>query len=112
MEQWYSGLIPYRYLLPIQILIILLMGKMSHDLTREEGFFATLGAGMGRGIMVFSYVYFGSMILRYVIRMKRRPDQRWFGGAIPIIFHCILACFLYILGRYQVHAQGFRIWLS
>jgi hypothetical protein len=25
------------------------------------------------------------MVLRYVIRMIRRPDQRWDGGAIPIV---------------------------
>ena len=26
-----------------------------------------------------------------------RPDQRWLGGAIPIVFHCVLAAFLFVL---------------
>jgi hypothetical protein len=99
MPQWYSGLIPYRYLLPIQILFLLVMGWMSYDVTRGQGFFAVSRPVVGQGLIWFSYVYFGSMVVRYVIRMTRRPDQRWFGGTIPIIFHCVLAIFLYVFGR-------------
>ena len=43
------------------------------------------------------------MALRYVVRMVRRPGQRWFGGAIPIVFHLVLASFLFTWGRF--HAQ-------
>ena len=50
----------------------------------------------------FSYLYFGGMVLRYVIWMWRRPDQRWFGGTIPIIFHCVVAAFLFTFGTYHV----------
>jgi hypothetical protein len=57
---------------------------------------------MGRGVVWFSYVYFGGMVLRYIIWMWRRPDQRWFGGTIPIIFHSFVAAFLYTFGRYHL----------
>ncbi len=107
MKQWYSGLIPYKFLLPIQILIILLMSKMSYDLTRQEGFFAIPRPDLGQGVVIFSYIYFASMGIRYIIRMKTRPDQRWFGGTIPIIFHCVLAAFLYSFGRFHGQTQGF-----
>jgi hypothetical protein len=99
MPQWYSGLIPYRYLLPIQILFLGVMGWMSCDVTRGQGVFALARPGAGQGILWFSYVYFGSMVVRYAIRMTRRPNQRWLGGTIPIFFHCVLAVFLYTYGR-------------
>ena len=40
MEEWYSGLLPYPYLLPTQFLIIFLFGKICLDLFRGHGFFA------------------------------------------------------------------------
>jgi hypothetical protein len=42
------------------------------------------------------------MAIRYVVRMRRRPDQRWFGGTIPIVFHFVLASYLYTLGCFYV----------
>ena len=40
MEHWYSGLMPYEYLLPAQIaLIVVLMTKICVDFTRRRGFF-------------------------------------------------------------------------
>ncbi len=29
-----------------------------------------------------------------------RPDMRWLGGTIPIIFHFVLAAFLYTWGKF------------
>jgi len=101
MPQWYSGLLPYRFLLPTQITLILLMGAMAYDFTQNEGFFVMPRPSMGQRVVWFSFVYFGSMVMRYIIRMKRHPDQRWLGGTIPIIFHCVLAGFLYTFGAYH-----------
>ncbi|MFQ5544614.1 MAG: hypothetical protein ACE5FE_01425, partial [Acidiferrobacterales bacterium] len=38
-EQWYSGLLPYSVLLPIQILIIGVMVRIVLDFARGSGFF-------------------------------------------------------------------------
>ena len=38
MQAWYSGLMPYRYLLPSQILLMALMAKICVDFTRRRGF--------------------------------------------------------------------------
>jgi hypothetical protein len=102
MSQWYSGLLPYRYLLPIQTLFLIVMGWMSFDITRGNGFFSIPNPNMGNGVVWFSYVYFGSMVIRYLIRMTKHPDQRWLGGTIPIIFHCVLAVFLFVFGQYHL----------
>jgi uncharacterized protein len=39
MERWYSGLMPYEYLLPSQLLILAFMAKICTDFTRGRGFF-------------------------------------------------------------------------
>jgi len=102
ISQWYSGLLPYRLLLPIQIALLFVMGMVCRDVMRGEGFFAVPRSRLGQGLVWFSYIYFSSMVARYVIQMTLRPDQRWFGGTIPILFHCVLAAFLFVLGSYYV----------
>lgn len=101
MEAWYSGLMPYPYLLPSQILIIVLYGKVCLDFTRGQGFFARPRVAFGRGLLVFGYVYFAAMVLRYIIRMSLHPEARWLGGSIPIVFHWVLAAFIILFGRYH-----------
>jgi hypothetical protein len=51
---------------------------------------------------LWSYLYFGAMVVRYVVRMTRRPDQRWLGGTIPIIFHSLVAIFQWTFGNYHL----------
>ena len=101
MESWYSGLMPYPYLLPSQFLIIALYSKVCVDFTRGHGFFVTPRAAFGRGVLVFGYFYFAAMIFRYIIRMSLHPEARWFGGTIPIFFHWVLATFIIIFGQYH-----------
>jgi hypothetical protein len=38
---------------------------------------------------------------RYVLTMTMFPERRWFGGAIPIVFHWVLAAYVYLLSRYH-----------
>jgi hypothetical protein len=71
------------------------------DFTRGSGFSLQPRPQAGRAVVWFSYLYFGAMILRYVVRMTRRPDQRWFGGTIPIIFHSVVAAFLWTFGSFH-----------
>jgi len=102
MEEWYSGLIPYQWLLPSQFLIILLYGKVCLDFTRGQGFFVVPRRTLGLCLLSFGSVYFGAMVVRYVIRMSLYPQERWLGGSIPIFFHWVLAGFILLVGRYHV----------
>ena len=101
MSQWYSGLMPYELLLPTQLVMLVIMAWMSADFSRGEGFFVAPKPLTGLIVVWFSYLYFTSMVVRYIIRMTRWPDQRWLGGTIPIIFHCVLAAFLWVFGTYH-----------
>jgi len=96
MEQW--NLIPYRLLLPIQILFIGAMLWIDIEFTRGGGIARADVAGFGTLLLLFSAVYAISMLVRYIVRMARRPDQRWFGGTIPIVFHLVLAVYVFALG--------------
>jgi hypothetical protein len=103
MAQWQSGLLPYPMLLAGQIVVLTLMVWIGIDASRGAGAFVVpRRPEMGRFVIWFSYVYFGSMIVRYIVWMTKRPDQRWFGGTIPIVFHCVVAAFLWTFGRYHV----------
>ena len=99
MEQW--NLTPYRILLPTQLLFLAVMSWIAVDLTRAVGFWTRPNHVLGLSLTSFSYVYVGAMVVRYVVRMVRRPEQRWSGGAIPIVFHCVLAAFVHTLGSYH-----------
>ena len=101
MEHWYSELIPYPTLLSIQIVMLLVMVKISSDVCRASGFFATLRPSWSRHLVGFSAVYAAAMALRYVLTMIYRPELRWYGGTIPIVFHFVLAGFIFVLGRFH-----------
>lgn len=104
MAQWQSGLVPYRFLLSTQAVVLVLMFWIAADFARESGVWVQPLPRLGRVVLAWSCVYAGAMVVRYVVRMARRPDQRWLGGTIPIIFHCVLAVFQWTFGRY--HAGG------
>ncbi len=106
MHQWQSGLLPYPVLLLGQILVLGLMFSICMGFSTASGIFVQPYPGRGRYVVWFSEVYFGAMILRYIIWMTLRPDQRWFGGTIPIVFHCVIAAFLFTFGMYHVRLAG------
>lgn len=98
MSQWHR--IPYRLLLPIQVVFIAVIAAVVLDFAAGPWFFAKPNRSVGLFLIGVSGVYAGSMLLRYANRMARRPTERWFGGTIPIVFHFVLAGFLFVWGSY------------
>jgi hypothetical protein len=90
MEAWYSGLIPYPYLLSSQLLISALMAKICADFTRRRGFFYEPRRLLAMPVLVFGYAYLAAMIARAVLAWDR---------PIPIVFHWVLALFVLIVGH-------------
>jgi hypothetical protein len=99
MRDW--NLMPYRFLLPIQIAFLVTMGFICYDLVRRAGVFATPSPAFGTAALWFSYAYAAAMAVRYAARMISRPEQRWFGGTIPIVFHWVLASFVFVYGSFH-----------
>jgi hypothetical protein len=89
MDEW--NFVPYRFLLPVQLVVLALMTALA---TAD----AHTAPAVGWTLVALSFAYWGAMAARYAIRMTRRPEARWLGGTIPIVFHCVLAAFVFVLG--------------
>jgi hypothetical protein len=99
MDRW--NLMPYRLLLPSQLAFLAVMCWIWISLLAERGLVAEPRQGFGLFAIAVSVVYAGSMVIRYAVRMRRRPGERWFGGAIPIVFHIVLAAFVFTYGTFN-----------
>jgi hypothetical protein len=96
MARWYSGVMPYRYLLPTQIVFVIAMTAIIVQVATES---APLGAGShaaGGWLIWASYLYAFAMAVRGVRYALATPERR--GVLIPIIFHFVLAAFLCVWG--------------
>jgi uncharacterized protein len=92
MTDW--NLMPYPLLLPLQVVLLVVMIAICARALRGSELPASGG-------LALSFVYWAALGVRYAVRMARRPEQRWFGGTVPIVFHCVLAAFLFVLGSYD-----------
>jgi hypothetical protein len=106
MSEWYSGLIPYSVLLPIQLAILALMAKINLGLSSGAGLFAIPRRGLGRFLRGFSIVSFLAMVARYAIGMALHPGRRWLGGTIPTTFHWVLAAYLFLWALVSTRAAA------
>ena len=98
-DDW--NLMPYRLLLPIQFAFLAVMATVCAALLRDEGRPADPAPGLGRAAVALATIYAGAMVVRYAVRMARRPEERWFGGTIPIVFHLVLASYVFVLGSFH-----------
>ena len=96
MNRWYSGLMPYKYLLPTQVLFIVVMTLMNVGIARGTGPLGTPSVTVGRWLIWASYVYALGMVVRSVRYALATPERR--GVLIPIVFHFVLAAFLFTYG--------------
>jgi hypothetical protein len=96
MARWFSGLMPYRYLLPTQIVFLATMTAMTIAVGRRSAPLGTLSADAGAWIVRASYVYALGMVARSIRYFLATPERR--GVLIPIVFHFVLAAFLFTYG--------------
>jgi uncharacterized protein len=106
MEQWQSGLLPYPVLVLGQIIVLCVMTWICLDFARGAGMFVQPYPGRAQYVLWFGYAYLSGMVLRYAIWMARRPDQRWLGGTIPIVFHSIVALFIITFATFHQQLGG------
>lgn len=103
MREWYSGLLPYPVLLPIQILFIAVMTWLALRLS-DPATAPAPRSSLGTGLIWFSFVYAAAMVIRLIVWIRRPPERR--RAFIPIIFHMVLAAFLFVLGSWHVRQEG------
>jgi hypothetical protein len=74
------NLMPYRLLLPAQLVILGVMAWIATAFWVGSGLPLRREHVLGDALLWFAVAYAGSMAVRYVVRMIRRPEERWFGG--------------------------------
>lgn len=89
-DAWYSGLLPYPLLLPAQCLILAAQFKLNIGAAHSNRRFSKLGPRTARALIVVSGIYAAAMIVRYALTQTHE---------IPVVFHLVLAAYLYTLGR-------------
>jgi hypothetical protein len=97
MERWYSGLLPYEYLLPAQLLILALMAKICLDFTRGRGFFVTTRRFFAVPWYWFGWIYLAAMLARLAVQLALEPGA----PTIPVFFHWVLAAFVILVGAWH-----------
>ncbi|MGH7304856.1 MAG: hypothetical protein ACRELZ_16340 [Candidatus Rokuibacteriota bacterium] len=97
MDAWFSGLLPYPVLLPLQIAIVLVQIVIDRATWRGRGFFGRPRPRAGRGLQGFACVYALSMVVRYAVTLSH---------PLPIVFHWVLAAYLFTLGRLMRLSNG------
>jgi hypothetical protein len=73
------------------------MTVVNVDTARRSGQFYVVGRTASWWLHLFAALYAGSMVFRYTYRMITMPEERWFGGTIPIWFHFVLAAWVWLV---------------
>jgi hypothetical protein len=107
MREWYSGLLPYPVLLPVQLLLIGVMAAIVRDCAGEAGRFGSRRPRVGAWLVWLSYVYAAAMVVRFVVWVLLPPDRR--RAFIPIVFHEVLAAFLFVYGSWHLQRRHLRV---
>jgi hypothetical protein len=99
MDAWFSGLLPYPLLLPVQIGILMLMAVVAWNPRVRRGLFAQANPRAAFALRAFAFVYFLVMAVRLAVNVNENRADFWSEGAIPVAFHWVLALFILVSGR-------------
>jgi hypothetical protein len=109
MDAWYSGLMPYPLLLPVQIAILMLMAVTAWNPRVRHGAFALAHPRGAEALRIFASIYFVVMAIRLAANINENRPDFWSEGAIPVAFHWVLALFLMVAGRPASSVRGMRL---
>jgi hypothetical protein len=99
MDAWYSGLLPYYLLLPVQIALLMVMAVVAWSRRVRTGRFALANPRIARALRGLALLYFLAMALRLGINLTDNGVDFWRAGAIPVAFHWVLALFMLVSAR-------------
>jgi hypothetical protein len=113
MQAWYSGILPYPLLLPIQIGLLMLMSVLAIRTSSARR--RTAAADRTRKILrTLAVLYVVGMAVRLILITHFYGKDYYLHGAIPVAFHWVLALFVLVWTRLtygdaaQAHAGGVR----
>jgi uncharacterized protein len=98
MEQWQSGLVPYPVLLASQVVLIAVLAAVCGQFTRGD---VRRRPWLGTLLWIVGWIYAAAMVVRYAVWMAIKPEERWTGDLIPVVFHIVLATFLIVVASHH-----------
>jgi len=101
MEEWQSGLLPYPVLLASQLLVIAALGTICRQFSSGAGYFVEPESWLGTPLWVAGWIYALGTVVRYAVWMAIKPEERWTGDLIPVMFHIVLASFVLIVADHH-----------
>lgn len=108
MSDWYSGLIPYPILVPVQIAILMLMSALTVREMQAGRHTSIDSSYWAPWVRRFAFAYFVVMWARLMLQLLRGADNVLDAGGIPVAFHWVLALFLLVLARRPSVTRGLR----
>jgi hypothetical protein len=99
MDSWYSGLLPYPLLLPVQVGILMVMAVVAWNPRVRTGAFSQSSPRAACALRMFAFLYFVVMAVRLAVNIKVNRGDFWSEGAIPVAFHWVLALFVLVAAR-------------
>jgi hypothetical protein len=106
MEAWYSGLLPYQWLLPVQIAVLILMGLIAWDHAYGRGVFWPEHRRARVVLRWCAGLYAALMGIRLGVALSRPPHTALASGIIPVTFHWVLAGFIWLVSAAPTRATA------
>jgi hypothetical protein len=109
MQAWYSGVLPYYLLLPVQIALLMIMAVVAWNRRVRTGRFALAHPRMAGMLRSLAVLYFLAMAVRLGLDIHDNGADYWREGAIPVAFHWVLALFLLVGARRSLEVRTFGL---
>lgn len=103
-DDWDSGLVPYGFLLTVQVAIAATMARLALRVGRSS---VAASARSARIWVSLGLVYFAVMSGRLILGLTALSDVAWFTNRLSTTFHFVLAAFVLLIGLFhrQMHAE-------
>lgn len=84
-----------------QAIVLVVFALVCVQFSRGNGYFVQRRRWLGTPLWIFGWIYAVSMVVRYAAWMALRPEERWTGDLIPVVFHVVLASFLLVVADHH-----------
>jgi hypothetical protein len=101
MDEWQSGLLPYPLLLAAQFALIGGLASVCVQFSRGRGYLVRPHTWLATPLWIAGWIYAAAMVVRYAVWMTFKPEERWTGDLIPVVFHIVLASFLVVVASHH-----------
>ena len=103
LEVWQGSSLPYGFLLCIQLIILAVMIRITHQHASGR---VQKNAVKGKWLLASGALYFFSMTARLVIGLANLSMHPWFHKPLPAFFHLVLATFVLLLAAFHMNWIG------